>query len=219
MGAMTSAMAVSDDSVLEYAVASKPLPGEIESGDLCAVIARPHGWLVAVADGLGHGYEAAFASKLAMITLTAQAHLPLLDLVKYCHQSLLRTRGVALSIASLDYEEDTMTWISVGNVVGLLLRVNDAGNLEREHIVMRNGVVGHRLPPLRSATVGLDRDDLLVFATDGIREGFQTDVGPDIHPQGTADRILARYGKSTDDALVLVARWRGCANANGAATR
>jgi phosphoserine phosphatase RsbX len=205
-------------SVLEYAVAGKPLRGELDSGDLYAVIARPHGWLVAVSDGLGHGYAAALASKLAIITLTAQAHLPLPDLVKYCHQSLLRTRGVALSIASLDCEEDTMTWISVGNVAGLLVRVNDAGNVEREHIVMRNGVVGHRLPPLRSATLGLHPGDLLVFATDGIREGFQTDVVPGTRPQDTADRILARYGRSTDDALVLVARWRGCVNANGAAT-
>ena len=216
---MTSAMAVSDDSVLEYAVAGRPLRGELESGDLYAVIPRPHGSLVAVSDGLGHGYEAAFASKLAINALTAQAHLSLPDLIKHCHQSLLRTRGVALSIASLDCEEETMTWISVGNVAGLLLRVNDAGTLEREHIVMRSGVVGHRLPPLRSATLGLHRGDLLVFATDGIREGFQTDVRPDARPQDAADRILSRHGKSTDDALVLVARWRGCANANAVATR
>jgi phosphoserine phosphatase RsbX len=219
MGAMTSAMAVSDDSVLEYAVAGKPLRGEFESGDLYAVIARPRGSLVAVSDGLGHGYEAAFASKLAINALTAQTHLSLPDLIKYCHQSLLRTRGVALSIASLDREEETMTWISVGNVAGLLLHVNEAGTLEREHIVMRSGVVGHRLPPLRSTTLGLHRGDLLVFATDGIREGFQTDVQPDARPQDAANRILARHGKSTDDALVLVARWRGGASANGAATR
>ena len=215
---MTSAMA-SDDSVLEYAVAGKPLRGELESGDLYAVIARPRGPLVAVSDGLGHGYEAAFASKLAINVLTAQTHLSLPDLIKYCHQSLLRTRGVALGIASLDCEEETMTWISVGNVADLLLHVNEAGTLEREHILMRNGVVGHRLPPLRSTTLGLHRGDLLVFATDGIREGFQTDVRPDARPQDIADRILARHGKSTDDALVLVARWRGGASANGAATR
>ena len=205
---MTSVMAASDDKVLQYAVAAKPLRGELESGDLYAVISRPRGRLVAVADGLGHGYEAALAAKLAMITLTAQAHLPLPDLVKCCHEALLRTRGVALSIASLECEEDTMTWMSVGNVAGLLVRVNDVGNLDREHIVMRNGVVGHRLPPLRTTTLGLRRGDVLVFATDGIREGFQVDVRPDAHPQHMADRILARYGKSTDDALVLVGRWR-----------
>jgi hypothetical protein len=30
---------------------------------------------------------------------------------------------------------------------------------------MRNGAVGHRLLPLRSATLGLHRGDLLVFAS------------------------------------------------------
>jgi len=94
-------------------------------------------------------------------------------------------------------------------VAGLLLRANDQGILEREHVLMRNGVVGHRLPPLRATTLRLNRGDLLIFATDGVREGFQSEVNPVARPQETADRILARYGKTTDDALVLVGRWNG----------
>jgi phosphoserine phosphatase RsbX len=209
MGAMTSSMVNSVDVVLDYAVAARPLSGQTESGDSYAVIRQPHGLLIAVADGLGHGYEAGLAAKLAVITLTAQAHLPLLNLVKCCHDALLRTRGVAMGIASLERGGETMTWLSVGNVAGLLLRANDTGDLEREHILMRNGVIGHRLPSLRTATLGLRPGDTLVFATDGIREGFQSDVTPDAHPQETAARILAQYGKVTDDALVLVGRWRG----------
>jgi negative regulator of sigma-B (phosphoserine phosphatase) len=209
MGAMISSMADSVDVVLDYAVAARPLSGQTESGDSHAVIRQRHGLLIAVADGLGHGYEAGLAAKLAVITLTAQAHLPLLNLVKCCHDALLRTRGVAMGIACLECGGQTMTWLSVGNVAGLLLRANDTG-LEREHILMRNGVIGHRLPPLRTATLGLRPGDTLVFATDGIREGFQSDVRPGAHLQETADRILARYGKVTDDALVLVGRWRGC---------
>lgn len=202
-------MADSKVPAFQYAVSSRPLPGESESGDSYAVISRPRGWLVAVIDGLGHGPQAAFAAKLTVTTLTSHAHLPLLDLVKQCHEALLRTRGVVMSIASLESGEGSMTWVSVGNVAGLLLRVNDFGNLEREHVVMRSGVVGHRLPPLRTTTMGLVRGDLLVFATDGIREGFQSDVRPDAHPQETAAHILAQHARPTDDALVLVGRWRG----------
>jgi hypothetical protein len=50
---------------------------------------------------------------------------------------------------------------------------------------------------------------LLIFATDGVREGFERGISLDTHPQETADRILAQCGKATDDALVLVARWNG----------
>ena len=163
-------------AAVEYGVAGRPLRGEVESGDLHAVIPRPGGTLLAVADGLGHGYEAALAAKLAVITLTAQAHLPLLGLVKCCHEALMRTRGVEMSVASLDWRDETMTWLSIGNVAGLLVRANDQGKVTREHVLMRNGVVGHRLPPLRAATLRLHRGDLLIFATDGVREGFQSQV-------------------------------------------
>ena len=90
-----------------------------------------------------------------------------------------------------------------------LLRANHEGSIEREYVLTRNGVVGHRLPPVRAATLRLHRGDLLVFATDGVREGFHNDVSLDACPQKTADRILAQHGKATDDALVLVGRWNG----------
>jgi len=200
---------VTDCKAVDHAVAARPFPGEVESGDRHAVIARPRGTILAVADGLGHGYEAAVAAKLAMQVVTAQAHLPLLSIVKSCHEALVRTRGVALIVASLEWSDETMTWVSIGNVAGLLLRVDGQGLVQREHVMMRNGVVGNRLPPLRATTIALRRGDLLVFATDGVREGFQDDVRLDARPQETADRILERYGRATDDALVLVGRWNG----------
>ena len=48
--------------------------------------------------------------------------------------------------------------------------------------------------------------DTLILATDGIGTGFM-DQAPDAGPQQTADRILASFGKGTDDALVVVARY------------
>lgn len=202
-------MPESDYMAVDCRVAARPLRGEIESGDLHAVIPRPGGTLIAVVDGLGHGYEAAVAARVAVITLTAQAHLPLLRLVKCCHDALIKTRGVAMSLALLEWCDETLTWLSIGNVSGVLLRANHRGKVEREFVLTRNGVVGHRLPPVRATTLRLHRGDLLVFATDGVREGFHSDVSLDAPPQETADRILAQHGKATDDALVLVGRWNG----------
>lgn len=201
---------------VDYAVATRPLRGEEESGDLHFVIPRPRGAIVAVADGLGHGYQAAVAAKVAVNTLIAQADLALPDIVRRCHEALIRTRGVAMSIASLEWSDETMTWLSIGNVAGLLLRADHKGKMEREHVLMRNGVVGHRLlPPLRAATQRIRRGDLLIFATDGVREGFESDVRLNSSPQDIADRILARYGKATDDALVFVGQWNGAPRPGG----
>jgi serine phosphatase RsbU (regulator of sigma subunit) len=202
-------MVASGCTALDYGIAARALPGERESGDLHAVIPLQHGLLVAVADGLGHGYEAPLAARVAVNTLARQPHLSVLSLVNSCHATLSGTRGVALSIASLEWHAGTMTWLSVGNVAGLLLHTDEGGHVQREHVPQRGGIVGHRLPPLRAATVPLHRGDVLIFVTDGVREAFVNEISIDAPPQETADCILARYGKQTDDALVLVGRWLG----------
>jgi hypothetical protein len=51
--------------------------------------------------------------------------------------------------------------------------------------------------------------DTIVLATDGIRPEFSDMLVPGDEPQAIADRILARYRKGTDDALVLVVRCLG----------
>jgi phosphoserine phosphatase RsbX len=157
MGTVKRGMSASDRMAVECGIAAQPLRGEIESGDLHAVIARPDAILIAVVDGLWHGYEAAVAARVAVVTLTAQAHLPLLPLVKCCHEALIKTRGAAMSVALLERGNDTMAWLSIGNVAGIRLRADDWGRVEREHILTRNGVVGHRLPPVRAATLRLHR--------------------------------------------------------------
>jgi negative regulator of sigma-B (phosphoserine phosphatase) len=210
-------MNMSSYAAVDYGVAARALPGQSTSGDLHAVIPRPSGAIVAMADGLGHGYEAAIAAKVAINTLTARADLPLFDAVKCCHEALIRTRGVAICVAYLEWSDETLTWLSIGNVAALLLHPDDRGGVHREHVLMRNGVVGHRLPPLRSAIHPIRRGDLLIFATDGVREGFETSVRFSAPVQEIADHILARYGKFTDDALVLVARWSGPPASNAAA--
>jgi len=206
---MTFRMTMSDHAAVDYGVAARALPGQSTSGDLHAVIPRPRGAIVAVADGLGHGYEAAIAAKVAINTLTAHADLPLLNAVRCCHEALIKTRGVAFCVACLEWSDESLTWLSIGNVAALLLHADDRGNIQREHVLTRNGVVGHRLPPLRSATHPIRRNDLLILATDGVRERFEMDVRFAAPPQEIADHILARSGKISDDALVLVARWNG----------
>ncbi len=195
--------------LMDYGIAARALGDARESGDLCGVMPIPNGLLVAVADGLGHGYEAALASRIAIAALEVHCRRPLDWLLEHCHQTLMRTRGVAMCLASLDSLGGTLTWISIGNVEGVLLRAGENGAREREHVMMRSGVVGHRLPPPRTTTLPLRSGDLLIFATDGVREGFDKGVSLDGRPQEIADGILARYGKVTDDALVLVGRWRG----------
>lgn len=192
--------------LLDHAVAGRAQGGGETSGDLHLVRPLDRGVLVAVVDGLGHGFDAQTAARLAVATLEAAPAQEITKLVERCHSVLNRTRGAVMSLAFLDAERETITWLAVGNVEGVLVR---PGALKREAILMRGGIVGHRLPPLRTATLPLSAGDLLVLATDGIREGFVETLRLADGPQGIADRVLAQYGRANDDALVLVGRWRG----------
>ncbi len=100
-----------------------------------------------------------------------------------------------------------MTWLGVGNVEGFLLRA--APNSPRESVLLRGGVIGYQLPPLRATVLSLARGDTLVLATDGIKSTFADNLNLADPPQQIADRILARCNKDIDDALVLVVHYLG----------
>lgn len=200
-------------ALIEWGAAERPFPGETESGDGFLVKSIPEGVLVAVVDGLGHGRDAAAASEIAVATLEAHAHEEIIPLVNRCHKALKRTHGVVMSLASFNTSQSMMTWLGVGNIEGMLLRAGRSS--PRETLLLRGGVVGFQLPPLRASRLPVEVGDRLIFATDGIRSGFAEELFRKASslweetPRRIADHILARFGKTTDDALVLVAHYLG----------
>jgi len=195
-------------AVIEWGVASRPIPGEDESGDAHVVATFDGGVLVGGIDGLGHGPEAAKAARRATDLLSATPSHPLKDLVERCHKGLLRSRGVVMTLASFDARNDRLTWTAVGNVEAVLYRASQ-GAPARDTIVPRSGVVGYQLPPLRVITLPVVRGDVLIFATDGIDHGFITEPLPRASAQDCASGLLDRYAKESDDALVLAVRYLG----------
>jgi phosphoserine phosphatase RsbX len=193
--------------LIEVGSASLTLPGESVSGDLHLVKAIDHEVLVAVVDGVGHGQEAAEASKIAIRSLEEAAVDSLIGLVQRSHDALRFTRGVVMSLASFNAVDGTMTWLGVGNVEGILLHRAAHVVPAQEGLLLRGGVVGDRLPRLAASIIQVSEGDLLIFATDGIEPGFADNVNLNRSPQQIADHILAEHRKGTDDALVLVARY------------
>lgn len=204
-------------AVLDWGVATQTLPGERESGDLHLVKAVARGVLVAVVDGLGHGREAAGAAHAAVTALDHHAGESPVALLERCHRVLQGKRGAVMSVAWFEPARSSMTWVGVGNVEGRLLHADASGRLARvrESLVSRGGIVGSELPRVQARTLAVAPGDTLIFATDGIREGFADELRADATAQQLADEILARYSKGTDDALVLVAEYRGGARIQG----
>jgi len=201
-----STTASSDVTSIEYGWAGAALEDDI-SGDAHVVVQRGDHVVIAVLDGLGHGPDAAAAARAGVEVIAGSTLVQPIALVRAVHDGLRRTRGAVMSVAVIDAVTSTMSWTGVGNVEGVLVRCDAARG--HDALGTRGGVVGFQLPPLRATTVELGRGDVLVFATDGIRAGFSGAIVPEYEPQAIADGLLASHARGTDDALVLVARYRG----------
>ncbi|HET7214137.1 MAG TPA: SpoIIE family protein phosphatase [Terriglobia bacterium] len=194
---------------VEWGVAERHKPGESLSGDLHLVKPLETGVLLAVADGLGHGQAAAEAARLALSAVEEHSNKPLVEIMQSCSRKLQGTRGAVMSMALLSTLDNTMEWLGVGNVEGVLVRSAPNGKPARESLLLSRGVLGGQLPLLRTFALEVSRGDTLIFATDGIQRGFEDGMVLLKGPQETARFILERDGLGTDDALVLVATFQG----------
>jgi len=193
------------EPVIEWGSAGLALPGETESGDCSVVELKDNRATIAVIDGLGHGAEAAAASKAAARILTTSPHESLMVLLRRCHDELRSTRGAAMTLARFDGDTGTLFWLGAGNVKAVLLRRGTpAACLD---LLVYSGVVGAQLPTIQTSKVLVGRGDILILATDGIDKKFIDSIRYDeAPPQQQAERLLVDHRSLTDDALVLVAR-------------
>ena len=194
--------------MIEWAVATRRLAGETESGDAHAVLEFDGGILLAVVDGLGHGHDAAVASNRAVSILAEQPGDDLIGLFERCHEGLKRTRGAVMSLAAFHDRDSTVSWLGVGDVSAELVR-HEPRVRQRDCLLLRGGIVGVRLPRLVEEVLPVLPGDTIVMVTDGIRSAFTESLDDLRPPQRAADRILADFGREHDDALALVARYTG----------
>lgn len=194
------------DACVEWATAGVVAPGHVDSGDESCVHTADDRTTVAVFDGLGHGSEAANAARLGVALIEQSRAHDVVTMIRECHNGLRGTRGAVMSVAMFDSAERTMTWIGVGNVQGSLWCPRSSA---WQSLLLRRGVVGDCLPRLQASVVPVNEGDTLVFTTDGVNPALDDRLlkGDSLH--ATAERILARCRAGHDDALVLVARYRG----------
>jgi negative regulator of sigma-B (phosphoserine phosphatase) len=192
----------------DWGIAARPLPGEEMSGDRAVVEFDGDRALVAAIDGLGHGPHAAHAAEAAAEVLEGLGDADVVEAAERCHEALRSTRGAVLSLAVFADEPPTITWLGIGNVEGRLVR-NPPWHAPSESLLLRSGVAGHELPPLAPATLPVERGDLLVFATDGVRDDFADSLDTTGTCRSIAERVLSGHGRPTDDALVVVVRYLG----------
>jgi len=196
---------------IEWATVRRPRPGEVVCGDHpVAFEVGDSAALFGVIDGLGHGEAAAKAAQLAAEVIEQRRSEPLDVLMQRCHDALTQTRGVAMTLARVEFETGALSWVGIGNVAADLVAKHPTGFEVRSSALLAGGIVGYRMPQtLATSQVPIIPGDLLVISSDGIAEQHLDDIDFAAPATTIAEKLVGRYGRETDDALVLAARHRG----------
>lgn len=141
-----------------------PYGGAEYSGDAWTWVRAGDRVTLMLADGLGHGPEAARASSAAVAALHRWAHLSPAEALRHLHDALRGTRGAAVALAQLDLRAGRLRFAGIGNVAG---RLRADGSWR--HLLSRPGIVGvHRPTTLREEEAGWADDRMLILHTDGL---------------------------------------------------
>jgi anti-sigma regulatory factor (Ser/Thr protein kinase) len=178
-------------------------PGEVICGDDWRVDATDGGLVAMVADGLGHGPNAAQAANRATESLRDEAPAQMLQ---RAHALLSGTRGGAIACVRIDRARAELTLASVGNVSALLLTREQSRGLPAQ-----NGTVGAHFPSrIHETSVAFADGAYFVLHSDGIQSRWSLDGHPGLltcHPAVIAGVIARDFRRGRDDATVLVLQW------------
>jgi len=188
---------------IQWGAVNRAKHGQSVSGDTYVVEEMSNQQLlVAVIDGLGGGEEAAKASSLAARVLRTASDSSLENLIRQAHNALRSTRGAVIAILRLETTAKKVSYIGVGNIG---IQVYSTQQIKP---ISKNGILGYRMPTLLELHYQYNSGDTFVLYSDGISGRFSLDDTLDrtMHPQQLAEAILTSYGKTSDDATVVVVR-------------
>jgi anti-sigma regulatory factor (Ser/Thr protein kinase) len=189
---------------LEIGAVCLPQPGQEVGGDGWAVDQRPGRGLILVADGLGHGSDAAQASGEAVTVFRKNPHLAPAAMIEAVHAALRHTRGAAVAVAEVDVLHQVVRFAGVGNIAGVIL--SPAGS---RHMVSHHGTAGHEVRKIQEFTYPWPEGALLVIHSDGLATHWDLDRYPGLasrHPSLIAGVLYRDYSRRRDDVTVVVAR-------------
>ncbi|WP_431257072.1 SpoIIE family protein phosphatase [Roseateles chitinivorans] len=208
--AVASAVNSAADLAFDVGGLSLAAPGETVSGDAWA-LRRDHDqgrerWSLAVADGLGHGVDAAEASDKLM-TLLARADAAHLAspaaFLERSHDSLRSTRGAASAALSLT-PDGPLLFAGAGNISGRLI----SGVSDRT-LLSQHGTLGVQIRRLQDVVYDWPPHAVLVLYSDGIVSRWSLEETPGLlqaDPAVIAGWILRDHLRGRDDATVVVVR-------------
>lgn len=183
---------------------SLPARGERVCGDGWGFALQAGRAALMVADGLGHGRDAAEAAREALEAFGAAPFGDLRQMLQDTHARLRSTRGAAVMVLQADAGEGTIRSVGAGNVMGRLV----SGVADRT-LLCQHGTAGVTIRSPEEASTAWPPHALLVVFTDGIESRWKAELlmpvlGRD--PTLAAALLVRDHCRGRDDATVAVLR-------------
>ena len=187
-----------------WGAVSIAMPGEQVCGDSWTVHDAAATRTLMVADGLGHGEQAAEASVEAVRAFHRFSGHQVPALLDYIHGALRATRGAAVSIARFDPATRRIVYAGVGNVAGVIASRDDL-----KHMVSMPGTAGFNARKIQAFEYAFE-GGLVILHSDGLSTSWTLNRYPNIaaaDPTLIAAVLYRDFGRRRDDATVVVGKW------------
>jgi anti-sigma regulatory factor (Ser/Thr protein kinase) len=182
-----------------------PMAGERECGDDWVFQEFARSARMTVADGLGHGENAAIAARAAIRTAREHVSVPVHSLLERIHGALRPTRGATVAVAEIDLAAQVVRYVGVGNIAAAL--VTGSGMTRR--MVSLAGTAGHEVRKMVEFTYPWESGALLLMHSDGLQTHWSFDSYPGLlsrHPSLIAGVLYRDHARGRDDVTVVAAR-------------
>jgi hypothetical protein len=157
-----------------------------------------------IADGLGHGPDAAAAAQKAVQVFHGHTAQSPAEILTKTHSALRGTRGAAIAVAEVHQTKEEVRFCGVGNIAGTIF----IG--EKSHgMVSHNGIVGQEARKIQEFCYPWAAGALLVLHSDGLATRWSLDAYSGLtvrHPSLIAGVLYRDFSRRRDDVTVVVAK-------------
>ncbi|MBC9783828.1 SpoIIE family protein phosphatase [Heliobacterium chlorum] len=194
-----------EKSYLQIGSIMRAKPGEDACGDGWSFQRQDDKLHLILSDGLGHGTEAAVASREAIQCFHSNEVSPG-EYIQKMDMALRHTRGAAVAVASIDLPRQKIAYAAVGNISGRII--------SSEKVVgclSYNGIVGLNANRFQEIEYSCPPKGYLILHSDGISSRWDISQYPGIinhHPSLLAALLYRDHARETDDATVVVVQQR-----------
>lgn len=190
----------------EWGAVNRPAPHEIVCGDTWRIACRKGGLSLMVADGLGHGPQAATAADAAGLLFEGDGFVSPAEFLAAADRRLRGTRGAAIAVVRVDSTAGSLNFAGVGNIAG---SIRPRHSTKGRGLISHNGTIGVEVRKVQAFDYDCPKDSLLILHSDGLQSRWSLDAYPGLterHPAIVAGVLYRDYCRGRDDVTVCAIR-------------